>query len=111
MYSEKSNSLLHDHILDGFHTTHEGLRKLKEDGLVDEREYVELLESNVKRLVSRIREFRLTEKLVCIFFALLFGYMQVNGEDLDMRRSSRVRTGRTARGARGRKGKDLDVEL
>lgn len=103
MYSAQSNSLLHDHILDGFHTTHEGLHKLKEDGLVTENEYTELLEKNINRLLQRIREFRITQHMVSVFFAVLFLHMQVSGEDLDMRRSSsRVRTGRTAsRGTRG----------
>lgn len=110
MYSKASNSLLHDHIIDGFHSTHEGLRKLKEEKLIKEDEYTSLLEQNVKRLVDRIQEFRIREglrdagrRLTCIFFALLFGYMQIGGEDLDMRRSGRTRTSssRSARGSRG----------
>ena len=101
MYSQKSNALLHDHIIDGFHTTHEGLHRLKEQGLVSEAEYTELLEKNVSRLLARIKEFRVAEKLTCIFFAFVFLFMQVKGEDLDMRRSARARTSRsTSRGGR-----------
>lgn len=101
MYSQHSNTLLHDHIIDGFHTTHEGLHQLKEQKLINEKEYTDLLEMNIKRLVDRIHEFRVQEALIeagkralCIFFAIIFMYMQVQGDELDMRRP--VRSGRAA---------------
>lgn len=118
MYSAPSNSQLHDHIIDGFHTTHEGLRKLKEEKLIKEEEYTSLLEQNINRLVNRIHEFRIREGLVqaskrltCIFFALLFAFMQINSDDSEMcrtGRSSRTRTGRSARSRTGRRKGDID---
>jgi hypothetical protein len=93
MYSEEKHSLLHDHIIDGFAASHEGLRNLKEQGIIKEAEYTQLLEQNVKRLIERVKEFRMAEKMVCIAFAFIFGWMQVGGEDLEMRRSAR-RSGR-----------------
>lgn len=66
MYSAQSNSMLHDHILDGFASSHQGLKKLKQDNLIKEDEYMQLLEKNVERLLERVREFRLMERLVCI---------------------------------------------
>jgi hypothetical protein len=89
MYSKQSHSMLHDHILDGFARTHEGIKNLKKTGHIKDSEYTELLEKNIDRLIQRIKEFRIAEKMVCIFFAVLFGYLQVGGEDLEMRRSGR----------------------
>lgn len=102
MYSQQSNSMLHDHIIDGFHSTHQGLQQLKDDGIIAEQEYVELLEKNIKRLVERIREFRIVEKMICMFFAVLFSYMQIAGDDLDMRKSGRTRTS-SSRSVRGKR--------
>lgn len=89
MYSKQSNTYLHHHIIDGFAASHEGIKNLKNHGTIQEREYTELLEKNIDRLITRIKEFRIAEKIVCILFAVLFGYLQIDGEDLDMRRSGR----------------------
>ena len=94
MYSRDSNSLLHDHIIDGFASTHEGLRQLKDTGVIEEDEYTQLLEKNVKRLIDRIKEFRMAERLICVAFAFIFGYLQIAGEDLEMRRARRMGRGR-----------------
>lgn len=80
------------HILDGFKTSHEGIAQLEQNRLVSDEEIHELIRKNSERLIDRIREFRLTEKLMSIFFAALFGYMQVTGDDLEMRKPGRVRT-------------------
>lgn len=104
MYSQQSNSLLHDHIIDGFHSTHEGLSKLKDEKLISKEEYTALLEANIKRLVQRIHEFRIREGLAdaakrftCVFFIALFSWMQVNGDDVEARRPSRARSSRVRR--------------
>jgi len=91
MYSGKSNSYLHDHIIDGFASSHDGIRNLKKSGLIQEEEYTELLEKNIDRLINRIKEFRLAERVASIFFAGLFLYLQITDEDLEMRRARRVR--------------------
>lgn len=108
MLSKKNSTYLFDHVLDGFRSSHEGIENLKQEGLVQEDEYVELHLKNATRLIDRIKEFKLHTRLISVFFACLFGYMQVNGEELDMRRTARARTRTsTSRGARGsRKGKN-----
>jgi hypothetical protein len=119
MYSQEKNEYLHYHIIDGVISSHQGIKNLKEEGIIDEHEYTTLLEKNVERLIDRIREFRIQEKMVCIFFALLFGYMQIAGDDIDMNRTGRAsrapRSQRGSRSGRGRSGRrdslDVDNEL
>lgn len=116
MYSRESNSMLHDHIIDGFHSTHEGLHRLREDKLISKDEYTSLLEQNIKRLVARIQEFRIKEGLMevsrrftAVIFACLFAYMQINGDDLEMRRTSRTRSARSARSQRNGRRRNEDI--
>lgn len=104
--SKQSLEYLFHHILDGFKTSHEGIAQLQQQRLVSDEEIHELIKKNSERLIDRIREFRLTEKLLSIFFAILFGYMQVNGDDLEMRRPARARTGRSVQRSSRRKSKD-----
>jgi hypothetical protein len=92
MMSKNSLEYLFHHILDGFKASHEGIVQLQRDHAMSDEEIHELIKKNSERLIDRIREFRLTEKLMSVFFALLFGYMQINGDDLEMRRPARVRT-------------------
>lgn len=94
MMSKRSMDYLFDHILDGFKSSHEGILNLQRQRVVSDAEINDLVRKNSERLIERIREFRIHEKLFCIFFALLFGYMQVTGEDLEMRRAKRLRTRR-----------------
>lgn len=94
MYSKQSHSMLHDHIIDGFVASHDGIKNLKEQGIIHDQEYAELVEKNISRLITRIKEFRVAEKMMAIFFAMLFAWLQVTDEDLEMRRSSRVRVRR-----------------
>lgn len=91
MYSKKSHTYLHHHIIDGFAASHDGIKNLKRAGVIPDREYTELLEKNIERLIARIKEFRIAEKVTCIFFAALFAWLQVTNEDLDMRKGRRVR--------------------
>lgn len=79
------------HILDGFKTSNKGIQDAYEMGIININELADLLKKNSDRLVARIQEFKAMEKLVCIFFALTFGYMQMGCEDLEMRRARRVR--------------------
>ena len=106
MMSKNSLEYLFHHILDGFKTSHEGIIKLEQSHLVSDEEIHELIRKNSERLIDRIREFRLTEKLTCIFFALLFGWMQINGDDLEMRRTTRARTSARYRSTRRKTGKE-----
>jgi hypothetical protein len=94
MLSRKKVELLFHHILDGFKSSAEGLLFLKRDHLIDEKEYIELLEKNAHRLIERIEEFKMTNRIVAIGFAMLFTWMQVSDQGLDMRRTSRTRTRR-----------------
>lgn len=102
MLSKKNSTYLFDHVLDGFKSSHEGIEQLQQQGLIQPSEYIELHKKNATRLIDRIKEFKLHTRLISVFFAVLFSWMQVNGDDLDMRRSSRVRTRTsTARGTKG----------
>ena len=112
MLSKKNASYLFDHVLDGFRSSYEGIEKLKDSHLIDEKEFTELLEKNSDRLIQRIREFKILTGLISVFFSILFLYMQVMGDNLDMRRPARARTsssrtsGRTGRTGRGSRRKD-----
>ncbi len=104
--TKRKIEVLFDHILDGFKSSHHGAKYVRKKDIISEAEYYDIMEKNADRLIERIHEFKITHKLLCIFFALLFGWMQVNGDDLDMRRSSRVRTRTSSsRSVRGRSGK------
>lgn len=89
MMSIQSNTQLHDHILDGFFTSHQGLRMLLDKKLITTEEYTRLLEENAMRLAERVKHFRITHKLTSIVFALLFSWLQIGGEELEMRRVAR----------------------
>jgi hypothetical protein len=91
--NKKPLTLLFDHILDGFKATHEGSEFILKEGIITTEEHYELLQKNAARLIARIREFKIANNLLSILFASLFTWMQVSGQDLDMRRSSR-RSGR-----------------
>lgn len=95
MMSKRSMDMLFDHILDGFKSSHQGINNLYEMGIINALQMAELLQANSERLIKRIQEFKAMEKMMCILFAVLFGYFQINCEDLDMRRArSRVRSRR-----------------
>lgn len=91
MYSRQSNSLLHDHILDGHFASHDGIEQLYAKALITEKEYLQLVRKNILRLRQRIREFRLAEKITCIVFALALSWLQATGTDLEMRRARNAR--------------------
>jgi hypothetical protein len=103
MYSEKSHVMLHKQIIDGFFSSHEGIKQLRANDVIQDKEYTEMLEKNIDYLFRKMKEFRLAERILCIFFALLFGYMQISGDDMERARRSR-------RGGRGRSGRRFDDE-
>lgn len=82
---------LFDHILDGYKSSYEGIIQLKERRMITDQELTELLTKNSERLIRRIIEFKLMERLLCVFFAALFGLMQVISGDLEMRKAGRIR--------------------
>lgn len=94
MMSRQSVEYLFHHILGGFKTSHEGILNLKRDRLVTDEEISKLIEKNCERLIDRIREFRVTEKIVAVAFACMFCWLQISGEDLEMRRAKRTRSRR-----------------
>lgn len=112
--SKNSLEYLFNHIFGGFESSHQGIGQLEQQRLVSDEEIHALIKKNSERLIDRIREFRITEKLTCVFFAVLFGWMQITGSDLEMRRptrTARTSTAKPQRGGRGgRKGKD-EIEL
>jgi hypothetical protein len=104
MMSKNSMDYLFHHILGGHESSHKAIAQAREHGLLTDDQVAELLRKNSDRLIDRIKEFKIVHKLVCICFALMFGYMQMSDDGLDMRRTStRVRTHRTARARTGRR--------
>ncbi len=94
MLSKIKAAYLFDHVLDGFESSNKGLKNLKATGLVKEDEYTELMEKNAQRLIDRIKEFKIAQKLVSVFFAIMFLWLQVTDQDLEMRRAKRTRVRR-----------------
>lgn len=80
---------LFDHILDGHKSSYEGIHALRDRGLVSDQEFTDLLKKNTERLIDRIKEFKIVHRLVCISFALLFGYMQISADDMEFSRRGR----------------------
>jgi len=94
MMSKRSMDYLFDHILDGFKSSHQGILNLQQQGIVSNEDIAELVKKNSERLIERIQEFKLHEKIFGLFFASLFLYNQITCEDMDMRRSRRMRVRR-----------------
>lgn len=82
------------HLVDGFEVTRRGLKQTLMQGAITLDEYHALVELNQDRLIARIKEFRIVNKLLSMAFAVLFAWAQINGDELDMRRSSRTRSRR-----------------
>ena len=87
LYTAQTNYLF-DHILGGFEGNVKGLQSIR-NKLLTEEEYTELLEKAATHLINRIREYKIMNGLVSIFFAVLFTTLQITGNVLDMRRVSR----------------------
>lgn len=94
MFSKAKVDYLFHHLLDGFKTTQQGLERIRDEKIITKEEYNELVEKNAKRLIERVNEFKIHNRLISLFFAGLFIWLQVSGEDLDMRRARRTRSGR-----------------
>ena len=92
--NRKPIDYLFDHIVDGFALTRKGLKQALAEKVITIEEYWQLVEANQDRVLERIKQFKIVNKLLSVTFACLFTYMQVSGDDLDMRRSSRTRTRR-----------------
>jgi len=92
MMSKAAMDHLFDHVLEGHAKTFEGIQNAKDLQLIDDEEYIDLMKKNTARLIDRIKEFKFIHRIVCVFFAAMFAYMQMNCEDLEMRRArSKVR--------------------
>lgn len=98
MMSKPAMDHLFDHVLDGHAKTFEGINNLKQMQIIDDKDYIDLLKRNTERLIARIHEFKIIHRIVSIFFACFFAYMQMGCEDLEMRRARRVR-GRRRQGS------------
>lgn len=85
---------LFNHVLDGHAKSFEGIENAHAMQIIDDQTYVDLLKKNTQRLIARIHEFKVIHRIVSIFFACLFAYMQISCQDLEMRRARRVRVKR-----------------
>lgn len=89
------------HIVDGYISSQQGINALYKRKLIDLKEYMQLMDLNLARFTERLHEWRVTEKMLSIFFAALFSFMAFTANDGDL-----YRRGRTAR-----KGRRKDTEL
>lgn len=94
MMSREAMDQLFYHILDGFKSSYEGIYQLYDQKIISAAELADLLQKNSERLITRIHEFKVGQKMLCVIFALLFGYLQITGDDLEMRRPGRARLGK-----------------
>lgn len=105
MLSKSEMEYANYHLHDGLEKTVEGLNALLKINKINIEEHDQLMQQAIHRHLALWRAFthKLVQKTLCLLFVSLFTYMQVNGEDLDMRRSSRTRTtSRTSRSGRRR---------
>ncbi len=93
MLSKKEIEYANYHLHDGLETTLAGLNQLLEAQLITLQEHDELMQKAINRHLKLWRAFTntLVQKTVCIFFAALFVVMQVNGDDVQMRKPTRGR--------------------
>lgn len=63
MMSKRSMDYLFNHILDGFRSSHEGIINLQQKKIVSDDEINELVKKNSERLIDRIKEFKVLEKV------------------------------------------------
>lgn len=98
------------HIFTNFESSLGSIEIARQKHLIDDSEVTELLKKNSQRLIDRIKEFKIATRIISIFFAILFSYMQVKGEDLEMRRPARSGRTSSARASRARRrGEGEDV--
>lgn len=110
MLSKQAMDQLH-HIHTGFESSLGSIEQAYQQQLIDEKELTELLKKNSKRLIDRLKDFKLAYRLTCFFFAALFVHLQVSGEDMDLRRPGRTtRSARHSRVRSSRKGKRDEFE-
>jgi hypothetical protein len=88
MYSANSNTRLHKTI-DEFYVSNEGIKNLRKTDIIHDEEFMSMVQKNIEVFMVKIKEFRLAEKMTCIFFAALFLWLQVNADDLDIQRKGR----------------------
>ena len=95
MLSKKKVDDLFHHVFGGFKSSYEGIEQARDcNAIKTDQEELELLRKNSQRLIDRIREWQIINNITCIFFALMFALMQVNGDQLELRRPGRTRSGR-----------------
>lgn len=84
-------SYLFDHLMDGFAATRLGIIELSRLGIITAEEFVLLILKNEERLLARIAEFKIANRITALLFACIITALQVTGDDLNARRPSRTR--------------------
>ena len=82
--------------MDGFIASQQGIDRLLDKGYINIDEYRDLMAKNLTRLQDKVSEWRVTEKMMCITFALLFGWFSVTTSQEEIVRTMN-RTGRRTR--------------
>jgi hypothetical protein len=91
MLSKQEVDYVDYHLIDGLDARIKGIVQLQDSNLITLEESHELIVRASMEHVTLWRTFKmkLMAKALCVLFAAMFGYLQISGEDLDMRRSSR----------------------
>jgi hypothetical protein len=82
---------LFDHILGRFETSKKHIENALATKLISKAEADSMQAINADTLIKRIKDFRIANRLLSVVFATLFSYMQISGDDLEVRRPSRTR--------------------
>jgi hypothetical protein len=85
---------LFDHILGRFETSKKHIENALSTKLISKAEADSMQAINADTLIKRIKDFRIANRLLSVAFATLFSYMQICGDDVEVRKPSRTRTRR-----------------
>lgn len=85
------------HKVDGFIATQKGINSLFEQGIIDAKVYKEMIDKNTARLAEKVSEWRILEKMSCIFFAVLFTWNATAADPEELIRRGRRSSKRAKR--------------
>lgn len=102
MLKKEETDYLDYHLMDGLDARIKGIDQLQQSNLISLEEAHALVKRAAVEHIMLWRTFKLKllSKALSVFFAGLFLWMQSGGEDLEMRRTTRVRTSSSRAGRR-----------
>ena len=93
MLSKKELDYLEHHLHKGLESTLRGLDIALQQKLITLSQHDKLMRAAIERHLTLWHQFttKLMSKTVCLLFASLFTFLQVQGNDMELRRASRRR--------------------